>query len=185
MSRSTTAGDAAAAGGEPEAGAGVVRLRDLTKRYRRADGRIEQLGTPRDVYVRPASRYVANFVGLANEVPGTVSSVGGEYAVLDGPLGRATGVPAQGLAAGQEAVAVWRPEDALLSPDEPRADNRWRAEPGITMFAGPHREHRLSAGDLTWRVWSSGEADSGGVRDGGREPVWVTAPPARTRILPA
>lgn len=45
MSRNTTAEDAAAgntapAGGEPGPGAGVVRLRDLTKRYRRADGEI-------------------------------------------------------------------------------------------------------------------------------------------------
>ena len=34
------------------------------------DGRIEQLGTPRDVYQRPRTEFVADFVGAANRLPG-------------------------------------------------------------------------------------------------------------------
>lgn len=141
------------------------------------DGRIEQLGTPREIYERPVSRYVANFVGLANEVPGTVTGVDGDRVVLDTPFGRAVGVSADGLAAGDEAVAIWRPEDGLLSARDPRADNGWQADRRLCMFAGPHCEHRLTAGDQTWRVWSPDDAEPG--------PVWVTVPAARTRILPA
>ena len=44
-------------------------------------GRIRQLAPPAEVYRRPASRYVANFVGTANEIPGRVAAVG-----LDGTM---------------------------------------------------------------------------------------------------
>ncbi len=39
-------------------------------------GRIEQLGAPRDLYDRPASRYVADFIGETNLLPGTVVESG-------------------------------------------------------------------------------------------------------------
>jgi putative spermidine/putrescine transport system ATP-binding protein len=38
------------------------------------DGRIEQLGTPTDIYSRPATSFVAEFVGLTNRLTGTVTS---------------------------------------------------------------------------------------------------------------
>jgi putative spermidine/putrescine transport system ATP-binding protein len=37
------------------------------------DGRIEQLGTPTDIYSRPATSFVAEFVGLTNRLVGTVT----------------------------------------------------------------------------------------------------------------
>jgi putative spermidine/putrescine transport system ATP-binding protein len=37
------------------------------------DGRIEQLGTPTDIYSRPATSFVAEFVGLSNRLNGTVT----------------------------------------------------------------------------------------------------------------
>ena len=40
-------------------------------------GRIAQVGTPRDLYDRPASRYVADFIGDTNLLPGTVVESGG------------------------------------------------------------------------------------------------------------
>ena len=36
------------------------------------DGRIEQFGGPADLYERPASAFVANFLGVSNLLPGTV-----------------------------------------------------------------------------------------------------------------
>ena len=48
-----------------------------------SDGRIEQVGTPREVYRRPATRFVAEFVGDNNVFEGTVTAVG-EHAGDDG-----------------------------------------------------------------------------------------------------
>ncbi|MGI5326930.1 ABC transporter ATP-binding protein [Actinomadura nitritigenes] len=143
-------------------------------------GHIEQIGPPREIYERPASRYVADFVGLANEVPGTVTHIDGEFAVLDSPLGRTVGVAADGLAPGQKAVAIWRPEAGRLGTQEPTSDNHWRAERRTSTFAGPHHEHRLTTHGLAWRVWTSGDA-TGTESD----EVWVSVAPERTRILPA
>ncbi len=49
-----------------------------------SDGRIEQVGTPREVYRRPATRFVAGFVGDNNVFEGTVSAVGDNPAGVDG-----------------------------------------------------------------------------------------------------
>jgi iron(III) transport system ATP-binding protein len=58
-------------------------------------GRLIQVGTPRDVYDRPASRFVANFLGDSNFVPGTVRSLEGDTCVVDTALGALHGVLAQ------------------------------------------------------------------------------------------
>ena len=55
-------------------------------------GRIAQVGTPRDLYDRPASRYVADFIGDTNLLPGTV--VESARRPDDAPAGRSD--PARG-----------------------------------------------------------------------------------------
>ena len=50
-------------------------------------GRIAQVGTPRDLYDRPASRYVADFIGDTNLLPGTVVESAGGIADAPGRTG--------------------------------------------------------------------------------------------------
>jgi spermidine/putrescine transport system ATP-binding protein len=73
-------------------------------------GRIAQTGTPRDLYDRPASRYVADFIGDTNLLPGTVvESAGGRTTLrLDGLTLR--GVSDTALSPGAEAWLTVRPE---------------------------------------------------------------------------
>lgn len=47
------------------------------------DGRLEQFGTPAEVYNSPRTSYVARFVGTANVLPATVRRAEGEYLILD------------------------------------------------------------------------------------------------------
>ncbi|MEO1493838.1 MAG: ABC transporter ATP-binding protein [Pseudomonadota bacterium] len=62
------------------------------------DGKIAQMGTPRDVYETPASRYVAEFIGDVNILSGQVSGSDGDTVSLSfGPAAR----PAGSLAAGK------------------------------------------------------------------------------------
>ena len=42
------------------------------------DGRIEQLGTPQEIYEQPATRFVAGFIGTSNLLAGRVGRVAGE-----------------------------------------------------------------------------------------------------------
>ena len=47
------------------------------------EGRIEQIGDPKTLYDRPASRFVANFIGDTNLLDGTVAAVEGDAVTLD------------------------------------------------------------------------------------------------------
>jgi spermidine/putrescine transport system ATP-binding protein len=69
-------------------------------------GKVEQIGVPEDVYERPATTFVAGFIGVSNLMPATVASAG-EVRLEHGPavLTAVNGVPA-----GEHCYAVVRPE---------------------------------------------------------------------------
>jgi spermidine/putrescine transport system ATP-binding protein len=74
-------------------------------------GRIEQLGTPTELYEHPATAFVAGFLGVSNLIPGTVS--GADTVRLSS--GSVVRVPAAALAGRTGAVAVGiRPEKIEL-----------------------------------------------------------------------
>ncbi|GIE90659.1 ABC transporter ATP-binding protein [Actinoplanes regularis] len=85
-------------------------------------GLIEQLGTPREIYERPATRFVAGFIGTSNIVAAPVSRVEGGLAVLDlGPEERiVVPVPAS-VPAGREIEVSVRPEKIDLHRTAPQA----------------------------------------------------------------
>ena len=103
-------------------------------------GRIAQLGSGDDIYRRPASRYVANFVGKSNEVPGTLQSIDGDYAAIETQLGVLRGrAGARGMTPGQNVVALFRPEAA--SPIETAGVKcDFTATLKHSMFLGTHLE---------------------------------------------
>jgi iron(III) transport system ATP-binding protein len=72
-------------------------------------GRVQQIGTPREVYERPANLFVADFMGLVNKLPGIVTAHGG--GTLRVRIGSQE-ITAQGEAhgdAGEVTIAI-RPE---------------------------------------------------------------------------
>ena len=73
-------------------------------------GRIEQISTPDELYLRPINRFVAGFVGEANLVPGEIRH--GEVQTL---VGRFRGA-AQHLADGSLAEVLLRPEQLHMLP---------------------------------------------------------------------
>ena len=77
-------------------------------------GRVEQLGTPEELYERPASRFVADFIGTTNLLTGAIESVADGAAVVRLDGGDACRVAARDLAAGQTIELSIRPESILL-----------------------------------------------------------------------
>lgn len=75
-------------------------------------GRIEQIGSPADVYHRPATRFVAGFIGLSNLIEGRAVAGGIEAEGVVWPLA----LPA-GVAPGAALTAVYRPEHVGLATD--------------------------------------------------------------------
>ena len=110
-------------------------------------GHIEQIGTPEEIYERPRSRFVNEFVGSINVLEGVVAAVDGpRVTLLCGPH-EVHGHAAHGVlfAPGDVVTATVRPEKvSLLSgPDEQRL-NRWAARVLGTVYYGDHREYEIS-----------------------------------------
>ncbi len=79
-------------------------------------GRVFQVGTPRELYQRPANRFVADFIGVNNLVDGTVRSIeaSGAQALVDTPVGAFRAVTTGDLRAGSKCVVCVRPENVDL-----------------------------------------------------------------------
>ena len=73
-------------------------------------GVIEQIAGPEEVYERPATTFVAGFIGVSNLMPGKVSSVNGETATVRLNAGVEVTAPKNGLSQGDDCHAVVRPE---------------------------------------------------------------------------
>jgi spermidine/putrescine transport system ATP-binding protein len=89
------------------------------------EGIVEHLGTPREVYERPATPFVADFVGVLNAAELAVSSVDGDRAVLTINDTDRLVVPATGhdLAAGSLALVAVRPERIAISRGAAKANS--------------------------------------------------------------
>jgi spermidine/putrescine transport system ATP-binding protein len=78
-------------------------------------GRLEQLGTPKDIYEQPTTRYVADFIGETNFLNGKVTSIenGWAYVLVDDVLSaRAPSIA--GLTVGQPVAVAIRPEKIVV-----------------------------------------------------------------------
>ncbi len=75
-------------------------------------GRVDQIGSPTDIYHQPATAFVAGFIGTANLLPVTVRSQDGDTVLVDSRLGNPFRVPAGGRShsAGSDATLMVRPE---------------------------------------------------------------------------
>jgi spermidine/putrescine transport system ATP-binding protein len=120
-------------------------------------GRIEQLGTPSDLYERPDTAFVASFLGISNLLPGTIT--GSDTVRLD--EGTEVRVPGETLngRTGRVAVGV-RPEKIRLGHGE---ENRLTGRLLETAYVGVATQYVLatSAGNVSVYVQNSepGAAD--------------------------
>ena len=111
------------------------------------EGRIEQLGTPAELYDRPANRFVASFVGESNFLEGRVEALEAKVAVvrLAGTSVRA--MAARALGVGDKVAIAVRPEKILFAPAErtaPAPDlNRLRATVREVAFVGEMHRYLL------------------------------------------
>lgn len=81
-------------------------------------GRVEQIGTPEDLYERPATRFVADFIGTTNLLLGTVESLDAGYALVRLESAETCLVDRSDLAVGRSVELSIRPESVLLKPTE-------------------------------------------------------------------
>ena len=139
-------------------------------------GEIVQIGTPRELYDRPQSRYVADFVGTSNFFDGKISSVTGQTGQVSLADGRTYDAVSTGaFAKGEAACVSIRPEQVLMSNVE--APGTLQVTIQNRIFLGEHTEYlvrhaklgsiavmaprqshssldTLQKGDTAWVHWS-------------------------------
>ena len=109
-------------------------------------GRIEQVGSPSDVYERPRSRFVNDFVGSMNALQGVVADVDESRVVVRCGESVICGHAAIDLhlERGDAATVTMRPEKlSLLAEPDPASINQWSARVVGAVYYGDHREYKV------------------------------------------
>ncbi|HTU03082.1 MAG TPA: ABC transporter ATP-binding protein [Candidatus Sulfotelmatobacter sp.] len=121
-------------------------------------GRLEQVGTPEEIYEQPGSRFVAEFIGLSNFVEGRVAEVQGAEMIVRvaGLAVRAPALP--GAGPGRAVLLFLRPSEVELLPAGcPGGLNIFPGRVEKATYLGETMDYRLLLGDgLSLRVQTGG-----------------------------
>jgi iron(III) transport system ATP-binding protein len=140
-------------------------------------GKIEQAGSPEEIYERPRSEFVARFIGSSNVVKG--QALDADHFEVAGVALRCIGEP---LKAGSPAAISIRQHEVTLSRAEPAAaQNTLPATVIRHVFLGNSRDYMVELADgAQLRVVTSPEQS---IPQGDK--VWLHLPPQRCRVLVA
>src|SRR5438309_5057889 len=78
------------------------------------DGRVLQVASPKELYERPAGRFVADFVGTNNFLPGTCREIAAGRVAAETTIGTVRGSPTSRIGVGDRCVLAVRPENIAL-----------------------------------------------------------------------
>ena len=148
------------------------------------DGRLEQYGSAEELYERPATRFVAEFVGEATLAGGRVESArDGEVVIMldDGRTRFVTRHAA--LPTGQRVTAVVRPEKACLVGAGAAARNVFRAVVTDAMYLGDTTKYWVKTEQGTGFVIKS-QSRSDTPRSSKGDPVYVAIDERDVIVVP-
>ena len=136
-------------------------------------GRIEQIGAPEDIYERPATRFVAGFIGAINMQPAVIASTLSDgYAKLDTPAGAAIARLPRGFGTGTKTTITVRPERLRLANHAPENAIVWSATVEHVVYLGARREVRLRLADGSMAIAELTNDGSGNWSVGERVIAW-------------
>jgi iron(III) transport system ATP-binding protein len=135
-------------------------------------GRIEQQGTPEEMYRRPKTQFTAEFMGSNNHLPGKIAQLANGRALLEGDGGwRLWGLARGDLKLGDAATGIIRLEHTLIANGA--AENRVRTEVVTGMFLGDRRENLFKLGTLRLRCYGTAPADGECWLELPRDELWL------------
>ncbi len=148
-------------------------------------GRVEQVGTPREIYYHPKSRFTSDFIGESNFLAARIIGADEAYRLLELPEGvqlRATAEP-QAPASGELLLAV-RPEHITLRTDRPAGcHNVLEGEVLEITFMGATLRYHVAVGQKILIVDEVGNREPRIHRLG--EHVYLEIDPQSCALLPA
>jgi len=114
-------------------------------------GRIEQQGTPQQMYSTPETLFTADFMGSNNRLQGRVAEVRDGAALLEGDGWRLWGTAKSGAASGKDGIGMIRLERIRIAEHE--GDNRLAADLTTSMYLGDKWEHLFALGNARLRAY--------------------------------
>jgi spermidine/putrescine transport system ATP-binding protein len=151
-------------------------------------GRIEQLGRPEDVYERPATVFVAEFLGASNLLDGVHRGVDGKWSVVEVTGGDKVRIPADSARASGERVRIGvRPEKINVHPQDATldsAENVMKATLTSAVFTGVSYQYFFSTPDGQ-KLSAFDRNAGGGAIAGVGDSVCLTWRPEHTFVMPA
>ena len=151
-------------------------------------GRIEQCDTPEEIYERPATTFVAGFIGVSNLMPGEVVSANGAGSRVRLDSGAEIEAPTNGIGPGERCHAVVRPEKLRLDPRDSSAPDGWPSVEGMvesSVYLGTATQIVVKLGGdvpMTVLVPNADEAERGQLPGGG-VPVRLSWAPEHIHIV--
>lgn len=131
-----------------------------------SSGWLAQVGTPTELYFQPQCQFVAEFIGVANLIPGTVAAERPDGFVVDTKLGKLTVAKGSSdLTAGASCFVMIRPQS--LEYTEEAVANSFPALLTNNTFLGSTVRYNLKAGEFELRMDET--ASAGGIRLMGQE----------------
>jgi len=113
-------------------------------------GAIVELGAPQQIYRSPRTPFTATFVGVANEVTGTVQRSGSDTTIVT-PHGNIAGIADANLTPGQTVQVFLRPEDFVLHRKPPAAP-AWTGTISFCTYQGDCWDYHIVSAGTTLRV---------------------------------
>lgn len=113
------------------------------------EGHFEQIGPPEEVYSNPTTPFVADFVGTANILTGTVSSIDDETATVDCGTTTIQSRDAKGLAINDSVSVVFRPEHLTVTDGKTATDGAGNQS---TVFDGTVSVRRYTGDQIEYHV---------------------------------
>jgi spermidine/putrescine transport system ATP-binding protein len=150
-------------------------------------GRIEQLGSPREVYEHPRTRFVAGFIGTSNLLNGSVARLDGATAIIAANDPESVSVPnatAAGAVVGQPMHLTVRPEKIVIGTQQP-VPGRCTVRGTVTevVYLGTSTHYTVDTrygSDLSVYVQNSSDAEDVAARG---EAVWLSWRPEHSLAL--
>jgi iron(III) transport system ATP-binding protein len=137
------------------------------------NGRIEQQGTPQEMYGKPRTLFTAEFMGSNNRLAGRIAEMRDGRARLEGEGWSLWGTPKSEAAAGREAHGVIRLEQVRIA--QGGEGNRVRVPLSTSMYLGDKWEHLFRLGGAPVRAHGPDELAPG--------EYWLEFPPERLWIF--
>src|SRR5215510_13946987 len=110
-------------------------------------GRIEQSGSPREIYERPHNRFVADFVGSTNFLEARVLARDGDFYKVSSQIGGMKVRATEPLAVDEIVTISLRPEDVELSETANHGENTWEGTVYQKVFLGESVDFQVTVGE--------------------------------------